>query len=68
MGFGTTGRQLPMIDMSMDLLALIVIVLALVAAAGILYAAWELSSDRPDRDNDATNKRESEAASDPIDR
>jgi hypothetical protein len=35
-----------MIDSTMNLLAVIIIVLALAAAAGIIYAAWELSSDK----------------------
>jgi flagellar basal body-associated protein FliL len=35
-----------MIDSSMNLLAIIIIVLALAAASGIIYAAWELSSDK----------------------
>jgi flagellar basal body-associated protein FliL len=35
-----------MIDSTVNLLAIIIIVLALAAAAGIIYAAWELSSDK----------------------
>jgi hypothetical protein len=31
----------------MNLLAIIIIVLALAAAGAIIYAAWELSSDQP---------------------
>jgi len=36
-----------MIGSTMNLLAIIIIVLALAAAGGIIYAAWELSSDKP---------------------
>ena len=31
----------------MNLLSLIIIFLAIAAAGGIIYAAWELSSDKP---------------------
>lgn len=31
----------------MNLLAIIIIVLAIAAAGAIIYAAWELSSDKP---------------------
>jgi flagellar basal body-associated protein FliL len=30
-----------------NLLAIIIILLAIAAAGGIIYAAWELSSDKP---------------------
>jgi flagellar basal body-associated protein FliL len=36
-----------MIGSTMNLLAIIIIVLALAAAGAIIYAAWELSSDKP---------------------
>jgi flagellar basal body-associated protein FliL len=36
-----------MIGSTMNLLAIIIIVLAVAAAGGIIYAAWELSSDKP---------------------
>lgn len=39
------GRK-PMIGSTMNLLAIIIIVLALAAAGAIIYAAWELSSDK----------------------
>jgi len=39
-------EEKPMIDRTMNLLAIIIIVLALAAAGAIIYAAWELSSDR----------------------
>jgi flagellar basal body-associated protein FliL len=32
---------------AMNLLAVIIVILALAAAGGIIYAAWELSSDKP---------------------
>jgi flagellar basal body-associated protein FliL len=35
-----------MIGSTMNLLAIIIIVLALAAAGAIIYAAWELSSDQ----------------------
>jgi flagellar basal body-associated protein FliL len=35
-----------MIGSTMNLLAIIIIVLALAAAGAIIYAAWELSSDK----------------------
>ena len=31
----------------MNLLSLIIVFLAIAAAGGIIYAAWELSSDKP---------------------
>ena len=31
----------------MNLLAIIIIILAIAAAGAIIYAAWELSSDKP---------------------
>jgi flagellar basal body-associated protein FliL len=40
----------------MNLLAIIIIVLAIAAAGAIIYAAWELSSDKP-----ATRNRDSAA-------
>ncbi|MEX2494588.1 MAG: hypothetical protein WD448_00785 [Woeseia sp.] len=36
-----------MIDGSVNLLALIIIFLALAAAGAVIYVAWELSSDKP---------------------
>ncbi|MEX2124009.1 MAG: hypothetical protein WD795_08960 [Woeseia sp.] len=36
-----------MIGGRMNLLAIIIIVLALAAAGAVIYAAWELSSDKP---------------------
>jgi len=36
----------PMMEGTMNLLAIIIIVLALAAAGAIIYAAWELSSDK----------------------
>jgi hypothetical protein len=32
---------------TMNLLSIIIILLAIAAAGGIIYAAWELSSDKP---------------------
>ena len=32
---------------TMNLLSIIIIILAIAAAGGIIYAAWELSSDKP---------------------
>ena len=42
----TRCAEKPMIDGRMNLLAIIIIVLALAAAGAIIYVAWELSSDK----------------------
>jgi len=39
----------------MNLLSLIIIFLAIAAAGGIIYAAWELSSDKPRRGKSGSN-------------
>ena len=48
-----------MIGGRMNLLAIIIIVLALAAAGAVIYAAWELSSDKP------RGKKEAEKVSNP---
>jgi hypothetical protein len=39
----------------MNLLSIIIIFLAIAAAGGIIYAAWELSSDKPRLGKDAND-------------
>lgn len=45
-----------MIDGRMNLLAIIIIGLALAAAGAVIYAAWELSSDKPARKETGTGE------------
>ncbi|HWM28179.1 MAG TPA: hypothetical protein VNQ14_06960 [Woeseiaceae bacterium] len=45
-----------MIDGRMNLLAIIIIALALAAAGAVIYAAWELSSDKPARKKTGTEQ------------
>jgi flagellar basal body-associated protein FliL len=45
-----------MIEGRMNLLAIIIIALALAAAGAVIYAAWELSSDKPSRKKTGTEQ------------